>query len=546
MELVNKEENSIKSKENEEKTEVKDDIGCNNEKQKEINEKVSKKLRQFQEIRSILNIKNCALRFKHNLSLIIQERIERSIDLNPSKNNYYTKTNPNTDVFDIGSIIKTMFDPYLKSHNIDINAEIENYEKQKNEYIEQNLASKTKKFGVQMREDLVNKKNEENIGDNSEGNNKRRHHNLYVVNDNKKIKEKKQPGVIERAKTNCKRKSVLDKMKAEEELRKKKEEEEKKLKEENEKNKKNENRYNNFKNKVTINTNKYMPPPVDMIIKMNRRNDNNNINNPNQNQNSLEKTEKEKENSQKIEEKKEKENPLNEDEKKEKEIKEEKEDNKKELDEDKKEEKKENKNEINDDIKTDNNEDNKLNIENNLIKKEKEEENKVLDNEIKNNENNMENNNNNNLINSRKRASVDNVYENREKIRPSTPKKKKSTKEVYKTRTYKYDSRIRRKYIEKVNHSEKVNIEPKDEHNKRELENNDIEKSDFEHIIRSANKEQKNINNDEKKEIEEKSKSINKDRQKGHRHHHYQHYKKPERFIMKSNLDFFSIISNNN
>ena len=545
MESVNKEENSIKSKENEEKTEVKDDTGSNNVKQKEINEKVSKKLRQFQEIRSILNIKNCALRFKHNLSLIIQERIERSIDLNPSKNNYYTKTNPNTDVFDIGSIIKTMFDPYLKSHNIDINAEIENYEKQKNEYIEQNLASKTKKFGVQMREDLVNKKNEENIGDNSEGNNKRRHHNLYVVNDNKKIKEKKQPGVIERAKTNCKRKSVLDKMKAEEELRKKKEEE-KKLKEENEKNKKNENRYNNFKNKVTINTNKYMPPPVDMIIKMNRRNDNNNINNPNQNQNSLEKTEKEKENSQKIEEKKEKENPLNEDEKKEKEIKEEKEDNKKELDEDKKEEKKENKNEINDDIKTDNNEDNKLNIENNLIKKEKEEENKVLDNEIKNNENNMENNNNNNLINSRKRASVDNVYENREKIRPSTPKKKKSTKEVYKTRTYKYDSRIRRKYIEKVNHSEKVNIEPKDEHNKRELENNDIEKSDFEHIIRSANKEQKNINNDEKKEIEEKSKSINKDRQKGHRHHHYQHYKKPERFIMKSNLDFFSIISNNN
>ena len=545
MESVNKEENSIKSKENEEKTEVKDDTGSNNVKQKEINEKVSKKLRQFQEIRSILNIKNCALRFKHNLSLIIQERIERSIDLNPSKNNYYTKTNPNTDVFDIGSIIKTMFDPYLKSHNIDINAEIENYEKQKNEYIEQNLASKTKKFGVQMREDLVNKKNEENIGDNSEGNNKRRHHNLYVVNDNKKIKEKKQPGVIERAKTNCKRKSVLDKMKAEEELRKKKEEE-KKLKEENEKNKKNENRYNNFKNKVTINTNKYMPPPVDMIIKMNRRNDNNNINNPNQNQNSLEKTGKEKENSQKIEEKKEKENPLNEDEKKEKEIKEEKEDNKKELDEDKKEEKKENKNEINDDIKTDNNEDNKLNIENNLIKKEKEEENKVLDNEIKNNENNMENNNNNNLINSRKRSSVDNVYENREKIRPSTPKKKKSTKEVYKTRTYKYDSRIRRKYIEKVNHSEKVNIEPKDEHNKRELENNVIEKSDFEHIIRSANKEQKNINNDEKKEIEEKSKSINKDRQKGHRHHHYQHYKKPERFIMKSNLDFFSIISNNN
>ena len=166
MNLVKSEEIVQKSEENPENKEITESE--DNLKQKEINEKVSKKLRQFQEIRNILDINNAALRFKYNLSLIIQERIERSIDLNPSKNKYYTKTNPGTDVFNIGSIIKTMFDPYLKSHHIDINQEIDLYEKQKNEYIKENLASKTKKFGVKMREKLVNKKQEENFENNVE------------------------------------------------------------------------------------------------------------------------------------------------------------------------------------------------------------------------------------------------------------------------------------------------------------------------------------------------------------------------------------------
>ena len=43
---------------------------------------------------------------KHNISQIIQERIEKNININSSINNYYTKTNPNTNVFDLGSIIK--------------------------------------------------------------------------------------------------------------------------------------------------------------------------------------------------------------------------------------------------------------------------------------------------------------------------------------------------------------------------------------------------------------------------------------------------------
>ena len=48
----------------------------------------------MQELRIIFNIPNCTLRFKHNLSQIIQERIEKNIDLNKTKNNYYTKANP--------------------------------------------------------------------------------------------------------------------------------------------------------------------------------------------------------------------------------------------------------------------------------------------------------------------------------------------------------------------------------------------------------------------------------------------------------------------
>ena len=177
------------------------------EEDKELKEKVSKKLREFKELRSILEIPNCTLRFKHSISQIIQERIEKNIEINTSINNYYTKANPNTNVFDLGSIINNMFNPYLKNHHIDINLEIEKYEKERDEREQENLKNKEKKYGIKMKEILLKKKeNNENNKEQEEGNNKRnrRHHNYYVVDEKKNIPKEK--GKIEKTMTNCRRK----------------------------------------------------------------------------------------------------------------------------------------------------------------------------------------------------------------------------------------------------------------------------------------------------------------------------------------------------
>ena len=232
-------------------------------------------MREFKELRSILEIPNCVLRFKHNISQIIQERIEKNVDINTSKNNYYTKANPNTDIFNLRSIINNMFNPYLKSHHIDINKEIEEYEKERDKKEKENLGNKVKIYGIKTKEKLIKKKNNEN---NEEGNNKRnsRHHNYYVADETKKKPKEEN---IEKQRTNCKRKSVIDKI---EEEKKQKEEKEKKEKEEKEKiEKEKKEKESNRK----INVNKYMPPPVDMIIRMNRRNNRNNTEIPNNNNN---------------------------------------------------------------------------------------------------------------------------------------------------------------------------------------------------------------------------------------------------------------------
>ena len=176
QEKISEEKPSITEKEqqdNPEKIENKEETKENKEEiklaeeKKEINEKVAKKLREMQELRIIFNIPNCTLRFKHNLSQIIQERIEKNIDLNNSKNNYYTKANPTTDIFDLGSIITNMFNPYLKSHHIDMNSEIDKYEKEKNDLEKENLTSKVKIYGTKMKEKLLNedknKKNDEEV-----------------------------------------------------------------------------------------------------------------------------------------------------------------------------------------------------------------------------------------------------------------------------------------------------------------------------------------------------------------------------------------------
>ena len=184
-----------------------------NKEKEELKEKVSKKLREFKELRCILEIPNCTLRFKHNISQIIQERIEKNININSSINNYYTKTNPNTNVFDLGSIINNMFNPYLKNHHIDINKDIEKYDKEKDESEKYNLINKEKKYGIKMKQKLIKKDSNDNNKEQDDTNNNkrnRRHHNYYVVDEKKNIPKEKDK--IQKTMTNCRRKSVLDKI----------------------------------------------------------------------------------------------------------------------------------------------------------------------------------------------------------------------------------------------------------------------------------------------------------------------------------------------
>ena len=89
-----------------------------------IDEKVKNKLKDFNELKCLYNLSNDALRFKRNISLIIQERVEKSLNINPKKNNYYTGQSPSTNIFNIKSIVNNVFGDYIKSHNINLEEEV--------------------------------------------------------------------------------------------------------------------------------------------------------------------------------------------------------------------------------------------------------------------------------------------------------------------------------------------------------------------------------------------------------------------------------------
>ena len=97
--------------------------------EKAINEKVKNKLRQYTELKCLYNLSNAALLFKRNISLICQERVEKNINLNVKRNNYYSGKNPIFNVFNIKDIIQEVFGEYISKHNIVIQQEVEKMEK---------------------------------------------------------------------------------------------------------------------------------------------------------------------------------------------------------------------------------------------------------------------------------------------------------------------------------------------------------------------------------------------------------------------------------
>jgi hypothetical protein len=144
-----------------------------------IDEKVKNKLKDFNELKCLYNLSNDALRFKRNISLIIQERVEKSLNINPKKNNYYTGQSPSTNIFNIKSIVNNVFGDYIKSHNINLEEEV------KKELINKKLNKDQKKeYGSEMQKKFLMKKEEQN----NENMNRRgkKNYSLFVVSDKKR------------------------------------------------------------------------------------------------------------------------------------------------------------------------------------------------------------------------------------------------------------------------------------------------------------------------------------------------------------------------
>ena len=175
-----------------------------------VNEKVKNKLREYAELKCLYNMSNAALLFKRNISLICQERIEKNINLNPKRNNYYTSKKPSLNVFNLKHLTQDVFGDYIKKHNIDLQKEVKKIELENEE--KEKMGKKP--FGSIMQKKFMTIKaikeqteNNEKTGDKKRS---RRNYNYYVVQENKKSKEKNnkvKPEIV----SNCKRKSMLDK-----------------------------------------------------------------------------------------------------------------------------------------------------------------------------------------------------------------------------------------------------------------------------------------------------------------------------------------------
>ena len=144
-----------------------------------IDEKVKNKLKDFNELKCLYNLSNDALRFKRNISLIIQERVEKSLNINPNKNNYYTGQSPSTNIFNIKSIVNNVFGDYIKSHNINLEEEV------KKELIEKKMNKVPKKeYGSEMQKKFLMKKEEQN--NENENRRSKKNYSLFVVSDKKR------------------------------------------------------------------------------------------------------------------------------------------------------------------------------------------------------------------------------------------------------------------------------------------------------------------------------------------------------------------------
>ena len=175
-----------------------------------VNEKIKKKLKEYAELKCLYNLSNAALLFKRNISLLCQERIEKNLNINPKKNNYYSGKNSSLDVFNLKDITKDIFGEYINKHNINIEEEVKKMEMEKEE--KQKMGKKGAKMEKKyMAIKAVKDRTENNLKDGKGG---RKNYNYYVVNENKKSIGKNNNSnnnVKIEVINNCKRSSGLDK-----------------------------------------------------------------------------------------------------------------------------------------------------------------------------------------------------------------------------------------------------------------------------------------------------------------------------------------------
>ena len=135
----------------------KEDINTEAIEKEKINEKVKNKLKEYAEFKCLYNISNLALRFKRNISLIIQERIEKNLNQNSKKSNYYTAQSPSTNIYNLRSVVQNVFSDYLKTHHINVEEEMKKYEKQLEERNKEPNIRNKKPYGSEMQKRFLSK-----------------------------------------------------------------------------------------------------------------------------------------------------------------------------------------------------------------------------------------------------------------------------------------------------------------------------------------------------------------------------------------------------
>ena len=487
-----------------------------------INEKVKNKLKEYSEFKCLYNISNGAVRYKRNISLIVQERVEKNLNINPKKNNYYSGSNPSVDVFNLKSVVQSVFGDYVKRNNIDVPAEVT---KMENEFQEryQQMGKTNKPYGSIMKKKLVTIKDQNQVNESGGGDKRktRKNYALYVIKDKKKKSIEKNDKVKTDAlnnnsnhqifvrNTNCKRRSVLDKMT--------KKEIERREKEENENNKKEDEKKNN------------------MIVEIKNNNkDKKEKINPENNEKAKEAKIAETEKNKEV-------NNIN----IEKEVKTIiKNNSKKDFN------KENNKENIKDNIKDINKDNNKENIKDNnkenktiysesskdikKVNSRRKKENMKLNinfiNSIKNDFEEKERDER--CVTSENRSFVRQPrYYGKKEIRSTSKKKKPDEVEIKKQKSYTY-KRKEQDEIKSRPEAKKIKYRFKN-YRSRSKSNKKIERKD-----------NININKDEGPKKSRSAKKY-KGKRKHHRHHHFQHFKRPHRIIAISNIDSFSIMQFN-